>query len=89
MPYKTLSGHSDAVVAVAFSLDGKFIASTSYDYTVRLWDCTTGALHKTLEGHENLVWAAAFSPNSEFIASASHDATVKLWDYRALCDAQS
>src|SRR5271156_1706273 len=77
---QTLEGHLGPVGGVAFSPDGKLVASGSNDRTIKFWDVTTGALQQTLEGHSGFVWGVAFSPDGKLVVSGSDDCTIKLWD---------
>ncbi|ABW31911.1 WD40 domain-containing protein [Acaryochloris marina] len=73
-----LEGHTDAVLALAYSPDGSTLATASSDKTVKLWS-KEGSLITTLEGHTDLVLALAYSPDGSTLATASYDKTVKLW----------
>ncbi|EAU29406.1 predicted protein [Aspergillus terreus NIH2624] len=80
---QVLSGHNGVVSAVAFSPNGKILASGSSDTKVCLWaiDAATasGTPTQTLSGHTDMVKAVAFSPNGQILASASDDQTLRLW----------
>ena len=76
----TFEGYPGSVYSVAFSRDGKKIASGHYDGTVKLWDIATKREIATFDGHTDIVNSVAFSHDSNLIASGSSDRTVKLWD---------
>jgi len=80
---RTFDGHSSQVNSIAFSDDGKFLASASLDRTIKIWDLATGKSIRDLTGHLSNVSALAFSSDSRFIASGSTDKTVKLWDVQS------
>jgi WD40 repeat protein len=76
----TLYGHTEGVVSVAWSPDGKRLAAASHDRTVKVWDVATGREQATLDAHRRWVNCVTWSPDGKRLASASSDRTVKLWD---------
>ncbi|XP_074581500.1 uncharacterized protein LOC141838022 isoform X1 [Curcuma longa] len=70
-----------STIAAAFSSDGKILASTHGDHTVKIVDCQTGKCIKVLSGHRRTPWVVRFHPlYSDILASGSLDHEVRLWD---------
>jgi WD40 repeat protein/Leucine-rich repeat (LRR) protein len=73
-------GHTREVDSVAFSPDGRWLASGSRDHTIRVWDLATGKPRHTLTKHTGPVGSVAFSLEGKLLASGSEDGTIALWD---------
>jgi WD40 repeat protein len=72
--------HLDQAWDVAFSPDGKVLASAGKDHRIRLWEVPTWRPLRTLAGHTDWIRSIVFSPTGKILASASEDGTVRLWD---------
>jgi WD40 repeat protein len=81
--------HTDTVQWLAFTNDGKTLASTGGDRTVKLWDVATGDLKSTLTGLSEYTYCVAFSPDDRTMATGSLDQTVRLWHTATDAEVQS
>jgi WD40 repeat protein len=73
----TLAGHTDAVVAAAFSPDGTRVVT--WGMPARIWNAATGQVVTTLTGHTDDIRAGAFSPDGTRVVTASTDQTARIW----------
>jgi WD40 repeat protein len=79
----TQGGHTNAIVRVAFSLDGTLLASGDASGIVKLWDMATGAELREMLGHSADITTMAFSPDGATLASGDWHGTVVLWNVGA------
>lgn len=79
-PDHVIAAHADVLHDLAFSPDGKLLATTGYDRLIKLWDVGSGKEVRTLKDHSDAVYGLAFRPDGKLIASAAADRAVKVWD---------
>src|SRR5262245_33452230 len=79
-PQASLKGHKHTITCLAFSRDGRLLASGSKDTTVKIWDWRARKCLATLEGHVDMVVAVSFSHDSKKLATTSHGKVFTIWD---------
>jgi WD40 repeat protein len=85
---ETYKGHSGSVYSVAFSPDGRYVASSSEDNSIIVWRIDQSEPPRSLYGHTDDVVAMRFSPDSRLIVSGSVDKTIRLWDIQTGSETQ-
>lgn len=77
---RTILGHSDQIYRLAFSPNGKIVATASWDRSIKLWNAVDGKLIRTLDGkHNSWILGLNFSPDGKMLVSSSQDKTAKIW----------
>lgn len=75
----TLVGHTSPIGTIAMHPQGKWLASGSFDKTIKLWNMQTGTLLETLTAHEGTVSSLVFTPDGSRLVSGSIDHTIRIW----------
>ncbi|AET38220.1 Rsa4p Ecym_2498 [Eremothecium cymbalariae DBVPG len=81
-PLTRMTGHQKLVNHVAFSPDGRYIVSASFDNSIKLWEGSSGKFISTFRGHVASVYQVAWSSDCRLLVSCSKDTTLKVWDVR-------
>src|SRR5436305_15342036 len=78
-PPAELKGHTGLVYGLAFSPDGKQLATAGFDNLVKVWDFASGKEVRKLAGHTGPVYCVAYTKHGTLLASSGHDHTLRLW----------
>lgn len=82
-PLQRIDAHNSYCLKCVLSPDVKYLATTSSDKTIKIWNVQKGfSAGKSLVGHQRWVWDATFSADSAYLVSASSDKSARLWDLK-------
>ena len=77
-----MEGHQNPVTGLCYSPDNKFLASGSYDSTIRIWDLVDGREILKLEGPNFPIHCVSYSPDGNFLACGSWDSVIRVWEVK-------
>jgi WD40 repeat protein len=83
-----LTGHINSIVQLAFSANGRTLASCSIDQTIRIWNVATGKEEAKLVGHDDEVYCLAFGPGDKTLITGGNDKTIRTWDLETAKETQ-
>lgn len=79
-PIQRLTGHQGLIIQIQYSPDGCYLASASFDKSVKLWDGKSGKFITSFRGHVGSVYQVSWSADSRLLCTGSKDTTLKVWD---------